>query len=431
MKLETLSLKDVIPDPNNPRKDFGDLEALAATFALNPERPGEPVNPPIVVKDGSRYRIVDGERRHRAMEGAGKDQATYMVCDGLDEASTMVTMMATDDKQRLTDDEKSRGIQQMLILGVDDEVVERLGSLGSGKAKVAKVGLRAAKKKADQMEIGQLIAIGEAEERGDKEAAKAIREAKGYRYAIVAREYEILRKLEQTYTLVADACDGAGVELRSKKRSRSIFQNNLWNPADMSEDKVREWLTAEIKAGRDIVMAIPELGDYSNSLESYDPPQQLTDAEAAAKSTQNKAKSAMTEAKRRRAQWVFDRLGEPDKMKATLAFFATEEVLGRVYLYTFCDIIKIDRKDIPLSSCPLSIVEHWVYVDDMTQNMLLALMFGREDPSGSISYQGKLSESRKMIHFLDALKADGYELDEHETELYNVCKRIASKKKSA
>ena len=61
--------------------------------------------------------------------------------------------------------------------------------------------------------------------------------------------------------------------------------------------------------------------------------------------------------------------------------------------------------------------------------MLLALMFDKADPNGGIGYASKLSESRKMIHFLDALKADGYELDEHETELFDICKQIASKKK--
>ena len=34
---------------------------------LNAVNPGEPVNPIVVVEDGGIYRIVDGERRYKAM----------------------------------------------------------------------------------------------------------------------------------------------------------------------------------------------------------------------------------------------------------------------------------------------------------------------------------------------------------------------------
>ena len=36
-----VDIGEVATDPNNPRKDMGDLEAMAATFAANAERPGE------------------------------------------------------------------------------------------------------------------------------------------------------------------------------------------------------------------------------------------------------------------------------------------------------------------------------------------------------------------------------------------------------
>ncbi len=46
MELKEIGLALMWPDPNNPRKDFGDLGAMADTFELNALRPGEPVNPP-------------------------------------------------------------------------------------------------------------------------------------------------------------------------------------------------------------------------------------------------------------------------------------------------------------------------------------------------------------------------------------------------
>ena len=42
MELQVIPLASMWPDPNNPRKDFGDLDALADTFEMNVVRPMEP-----------------------------------------------------------------------------------------------------------------------------------------------------------------------------------------------------------------------------------------------------------------------------------------------------------------------------------------------------------------------------------------------------
>ena len=149
MEVIKAPLRDVWPDPNNPRRDFGDIDALAETFAINPERPGEPLNPPVVVRHGHAartgepmYRLVDGERRFRAMRRLHDDcyEATFVLCDGLDEADRAAAMLATDDKARLTDEERSRGVQRMLVLDVPYEKVEKAARLPRGAAAKAKLG---------------------------------------------------------------------------------------------------------------------------------------------------------------------------------------------------------------------------------------------------------------------------------------------------
>ena len=70
--LERVPLSKLRPKEINPRSDFGDLDAFAAEFDDNPVFPGEPWTPPIVYRDANVYRIVDGERRYRAMKKAGK-----------------------------------------------------------------------------------------------------------------------------------------------------------------------------------------------------------------------------------------------------------------------------------------------------------------------------------------------------------------------
>jgi hypothetical protein len=139
----------VDPDPNNPREDMGDLVALAATFTINTERPGEPINPPILVRDGKRYRIVDGERRYRAMlEGTAEPKASFtaIVADGLDEASSLLAMLATDDKKRLTDAEHAKGVQQMLVLGIEPSLVARAARIAEQQAYAVKGALTGKKK---------------------------------------------------------------------------------------------------------------------------------------------------------------------------------------------------------------------------------------------------------------------------------------------
>lgn len=116
---ESLPIGSVRPSGQNPRRDFGDIPALARTITATG---GQPVNPIIVVRDGDAYRIVDGERRYRALLELGAEAADAIVCDGWGEAEEAVAMLATDDKRSLTEEERARGFQSMLALGVSDEV---------------------------------------------------------------------------------------------------------------------------------------------------------------------------------------------------------------------------------------------------------------------------------------------------------------------
>ncbi len=162
MKLEVVSIDDVYPDPNNPRKKFEGIEALAESFDLNEERPGEPFAPPILVRDGGIFRIVDGERRYRAMKINRKRSFTANVCEDLDEVNTIMAMMATDDKQPLTDIEKSRGVQQMLLLGVEPTKVDK--AIKGAKSKRIKKAMDKVQDAAEDMSLDRLLAIVEFED---------------------------------------------------------------------------------------------------------------------------------------------------------------------------------------------------------------------------------------------------------------------------
>lgn len=168
MELRKISLEDVYPDPGNPRskENFGDLAAMAESFALNAASPGEPFNPIVVVRDGGIYRIVDGERRYRAMRVARTASCHAVVCDDMDEANAMLAMIATDDKRQLTDVERSRGVQQMLLLGVDPEKVERAGRMARGSSRRVRRAMERADDAAEEMTLERLLAVADLEDEG-------------------------------------------------------------------------------------------------------------------------------------------------------------------------------------------------------------------------------------------------------------------------
>jgi ParB family chromosome partitioning protein len=68
-------LDDIEPDPEQPRKDVGDLEELAASIRTHG------VINPIVVRPVSdqKFRIVAGERRYRASRIAGQDKIQAII----------------------------------------------------------------------------------------------------------------------------------------------------------------------------------------------------------------------------------------------------------------------------------------------------------------------------------------------------------------
>ena len=134
---KSVRLGDIRPSEQNPREDFGDIGALARSIEATG---GEPLNPPVVVADGNVYRIVDGERRYRALSSIyGEDrEVSALVADTMDEANELVAMLATDDKIQLTEAERARGVQQMLVLGIDEQRIERASRATAGQIRAAR-----------------------------------------------------------------------------------------------------------------------------------------------------------------------------------------------------------------------------------------------------------------------------------------------------
>lgn len=152
---ESVPMGLVRPSGTNPRQEMGDLKALARSIEATG---GQPVCPIVVVPDGGVYRIVDGERRWRAMRELGAERVDCVVVDGYDDADELVAMMATDDKLRLSDEERARGTQRMLRLDVPEG--RAAGALGSTEERVRRA-RRVVREAPEQASMGTLLAAAD------------------------------------------------------------------------------------------------------------------------------------------------------------------------------------------------------------------------------------------------------------------------------
>lgn len=270
MEVRKVPIGDVIPDPSNPRREFGDLEALADSFELNGERPGEPVNPPVVVADGSVYRIIDGERRWRAMRKRGAVAEMHaLVCEGMDEVEAMTSMLATDDKERLTDVERSRGVQMMLLLGVDPERVERAGRLGRGHGARVRKAMADAGERAETMSIGFLLALDECETPEEREALLGCGND-DYDYElerIKARRER--RRIEAAMGAAAEAC---GLDVAGEAPGGASYLCYVDWAEEGFEEALRQRLDALAAEGSEVLAGVFRTGIHRPDVLLYGSP---------------------------------------------------------------------------------------------------------------------------------------------------------------
>lgn len=269
-------LGDIRPSEQNPREDFGDIGALARSIEATG---GEPLNPPVVVADGNVFRIVDGERRYRALSSLyGEDrEVSALVADAMDEANELVAMLATDDKRQLTEAERARGVQQMLVLGVDEQRIERASRATAGQ-------IRAARKlrgsiEGRQVTLEQLEAASAFDDEKDIEAVLAAGDGWAGKADQIRRRVEREEAKAEDYDAFGDAgipvvkeqpegfnyTDWVNVGLAAKKLEGkefaagtvAVWKGSYWNlyePDDGSgagPEKTEEEIRAEQEAERE------------------------------------------------------------------------------------------------------------------------------------------------------------------------------------
>lgn len=214
---KSVRLGDIRPSEQNPREDFGDIGALARSIEATG---GEPLNPPVVVADGNVFRIVDGERRYRALSSIyGEDrEVSALVADTMDEANELVAMLATDDKRQLTEAERARGVQQMLVLGVDEQRIERASRATAGQIRAARK-LRGRIDAGAQVTLEQLEAASAFDDEKDVEAVLAAGDGWAGKADSIRRRVEREEAKAEDY----DAFGDAGIPVVKEKPEGFVY----------------------------------------------------------------------------------------------------------------------------------------------------------------------------------------------------------------
>lgn len=270
-------LGDIRPSEQNPREDFGDIGALARSIEATG---GEPLNPPVVVADGNVFRIVDGERRYRALSSIyGEDrEVSALVADTMDEANELVAMLATDDKRQLTEAERARGVQQMLVLGVDEQRIERASRATAGQIRAARK-LRGSIDAGVQVTLEQLEAASAFDDEKDIEAVLAAGEGWAGKADSIRRRVEREEAKAEDYDAFGDAgipvvkeqpegfvykdwanCGLAAEKLEKKEFAAgtvAVWKGSYWDlygpqdGSDVEPEKTEEEILAEQEAARE------------------------------------------------------------------------------------------------------------------------------------------------------------------------------------
>lgn len=112
-RIETLPLREIEPDPGQPRKTFDDetLAELSASIAEHGLLQPIAVRP----KPSGGYLIVAGERRWRASRMAGLTEVPVIVKDVTDEQAMELALVENLQREDLDPVEEAAGIRELMI----------------------------------------------------------------------------------------------------------------------------------------------------------------------------------------------------------------------------------------------------------------------------------------------------------------------------
>ena len=138
-RIETIPLREIEPDPDQPRKTFDDesLGELAASIAEHG------LIQPIAVrhKAAGGYLIVAGERRWRASRMAGLTEVPAIIKDVTDEQAMELALVENLQREDLDPVEEATGIRELMVRCdlTQEQAAQKLGKSRSALANILRL----------------------------------------------------------------------------------------------------------------------------------------------------------------------------------------------------------------------------------------------------------------------------------------------------
>lgn len=128
MSVVNMPIEYLVPHPQNPRKDLGNLEELTASIKENGIYQNLTVIPvnEAVPGEEPKYMVVIGHRRLEAAKRAGLQEVPCAIVRGMSETRQLQTMLLENmQRSDLTVYEQAQGFQQLLDFGMDIEDISQ------------------------------------------------------------------------------------------------------------------------------------------------------------------------------------------------------------------------------------------------------------------------------------------------------------------
>lgn len=155
-----LKLDSLVPHPQNPRKELGDLTELADSI----KAVGVMQNLTVVPEDEdwNSFRIVIGHRRAAAAKLAGLEEVPCVVIEHMDEKEQLATMLLENiQRSDLTVIEQAEGFQMMIDIGSSITEISRRTGFGETtirhRVKLLELDRELLEEKQPQMKINDMI----------------------------------------------------------------------------------------------------------------------------------------------------------------------------------------------------------------------------------------------------------------------------------
>ena len=130
-----LELHKVYPNPNQPRKNFTDIDELAASISTNGL-----IQPIAVVKDDNgMYMIISGERRYRACTSLELRTIKAHIIEADEKKILELALVENIQRDDLTDFEKVKFINQLWASGNYEKKQDLAAAIGKPQSYISKV----------------------------------------------------------------------------------------------------------------------------------------------------------------------------------------------------------------------------------------------------------------------------------------------------